>query len=73
MVYPVLQINQDDSTMNVILTDTNDESELILYEPEDTACLFFDLLDMFLSQYDAGYERGYGDACEDNEIDEDMM
>ena len=73
MIYPILQINQDDLTMSVILTDTDDESELIICDPEDTACLFFDLLDMFLSQYDAGYERGYGDACEDNEIGEDIM
>lgn len=72
MVYPVLQINQDDLTSTIIITETQSNDELILGEAEDTPTLFLALLEMFMCQYDSGYEDGYMDAIDDqDEQDED--
>lgn len=67
MVYPVLQINQDDLTSTIIITETQSNNELILGEAEDTPTLFLGLLEMFMCQYDSGYEDGYMDAIDDQD------
>ena len=72
MVYPVLQINQDDLTSTIIITETQYDNELILGEAEDTPTLFLALLEMFMCQYDSGYEDGYmSDIDDQDEQDED--
>ena len=67
MVYPVLQINQDDLTSTIIITETQYDNELILGEADDTPTLFLALLEMFMCQYDSGYEDGYMDAITDQD------
>ena len=67
MVYPVLQINQDDLTSTIIITETQYDNELILGEAEDTPTLFLALLEMFMCQYDSGYEDGYMSAIDDQD------
>lgn len=67
MVYPVLQINQDDLTSTIIITETQSNEELILDEAEDMPTLFLALLEMFMCQYDSGYENGYMDAVDDQD------
>lgn len=67
MVYPVLQINQDDLTSTIIITETQSNEELILGEAEDMPTLFLALLEMFMCQYDSGYEDGYMDAVDDQD------
>lgn len=67
MVYPVLQINQDDLTSTIIITETQSNEELILDEAEDMPTLFLGLLEMFMCQYDSGYEDGYMDAVDDQD------
>ena len=72
MVYPILQINQDDLTSTIIITETQSNEELILGEAGDTPTLFLALLEMFMCQYDSGYEDGYMSAIDDqDEQDED--
>lgn len=67
MVYPVLQINQDDLTSTIIITETQSNNELILGEADDTPTLFLALLEMFMCQYDSGYEDGYMSAIDDQD------
>lgn len=67
MVYPVLQINQNDLTSTIIITETQSNEELILDEAEDMPTLFLALLEMFMCQYDSGYEDGYMDAVDDQD------
>lgn len=67
MVYPVLQINQDNLTSTIIITETQYDNELILGEAEDTPTLFLALLEMFMCQYDSGYEDGYMSAIDDQD------
>ena len=68
MVYPVLQINQDDLTSTIIITETQYDNELTLSRTaEDTPTLFLALLEMFMCQYDSGYEDGYMDAIVDQD------
>ena len=67
MVYPVLQINQDDLTSTIIITETQYDNELILGEAEDTPTLFLALLEMFMCQYDSGYEDGYMASIDDQD------
>ena len=67
MVYPVLQINQDDLTSTIIITETQYDNELILGEADDTPTLFLALLEMFMCQYNSGYEDGYMDAIVDQD------
>ena len=67
MVYPVLQINQDDLTSTIIITETQYDNELILGEADDTPTLFLALLEMFMCQYDSGYEDGYMSAIDDQD------
>lgn len=67
MVYPVLQINQDDLTSTIIITETQSNEEFILGEADDTPVLFLALMEMFICQYDSGYEDGYMDAVDDQD------
>ena len=67
MVYPVLQINQDDLTSTIIITETQYDNELILGEADDMPTLFLALLEMFMCQYNSGYEDGYMDAIVDQD------
>ena len=67
MVYPVLKINQDDLTSTIIITETQSNEELILDEADDTPTLFLALLEMFMCQYDSGYEDGYMSAIDDQD------
>lgn len=67
MVYPILQINQDDLTSTIIITETQYDNELILGEADDTPTLFLALLEMFMCQYDSGYEDGYMSAIDDQD------
>ena len=67
MVYPVLQINQDDLTSTIIITETQSNEELILGEADNTPTLFLTLLEMFMCQYNSGYEDGYMDAIVDQD------
>ena len=67
MVYPILQINQDDLTSTIIITETQYDNELILGEADDTPTLFLALLKMFMCQYDSGYEDGYMSAIDDQD------
>lgn len=68
MVYPVLQINQNDSTSTIIITETQYDNELTLSRTaEDTPTLFLALLEMFMCQYDNGYEDGYMAAVDDQD------
>lgn len=65
MVYPVLKINQDDSNdMEVVIIDTKYENELSIQDTDtdNIPSLFYILTDMFLSQYEHGYEMGYADG-----------
>lgn len=68
MVYPVLKINQDDLTSTIIITETQYDNELTLSRTaEDMPTLFLALLEMFMCQYDSGYENGYMDAVDDQD------
>lgn len=68
MVYPVLQINQDDLTSTIIITETQYDNELTLSKTaDDTPTLFLALLEMFMCQYDSGYEDGYMAAIDDQD------
>lgn len=67
MVYPVLKINQDDSNdMEITIIDTEYENELSVKDTDDIPSLFYILTDLFLSQYEHGYEMGYADGSYDS-------
>ena len=67
MVYPVLKINQNDSNdMEIIIIDTEYENELSIQDADDIPSLFYILTDLFLSQYEHGYEMGYADGSYDS-------
>lgn len=61
MVYPVLKINQDDYEIEFV--DTQGEYELSI--EIDTPELFYNLMELFLEQYNYGYETGYTNAIDD--------
>lgn len=68
MVYPILKINQDDSNdMEIVIIDTKYENELSIQDTDtdNIPSLFYILTDMFLSQYEHGYEMGYADCSYD--------
>lgn len=66
MVYPILKINQDDSNdMEIVIIDTEYENELSIQDVDDIPSLFYILTDMFLSQYEHGYEMGYDEGWAD--------
>lgn len=74
MVYPILKINQDDSNdMEIVIIDTKYENELSIQDTDtdDIPSLFYILTDMFLSQYEHGYEMGYTDGSYDSDEGED--
>lgn len=72
MVYPILKINQNDSNdMEIIIIDTEYENELSIQDTDDIPSLFYILTDMFLSQYEHGYEMGYADGSYDSDEGED--
>lgn len=67
MVYPILKINQDDSNdMEIVIIDTEYENELSIQDTDDIPSLFYILTDLFLSQYEHGYEMGYADGSYDS-------
>lgn len=73
MVYPVLKINQDDSNdMEIIIIDTEYENELSIQDTDDIPSLFYILTDLFLSQYEYGYEMGYTDCSYDSDEGDDQ-
>lgn len=72
MVYPVLKINQNDSNdMEIIIIDTEYENELSIQDTDDIPSLFYILTDLFLSQYEHGYEMGYADGSYDSNEGDD--
>lgn len=72
MVYPILKINQDDSNdMEIVIIDTEYENELSIQETDDIPSLFYILTDLFLSQYEHGYEMGYADGSYDSNEGDD--
>lgn len=72
MVYPILKINQNDSNdMEIIIIDTEYENELSIQDTDDIPSLFYILTDMFLSQYEHGYEMGYADGSYDSNEGDD--
>lgn len=72
MVYPILKINQDDSNnMEITIIDTEYESELSIKNTDDIPSLFYVLTDLFLSQYEHGYETGYADGSYDSDGGDD--
>lgn len=72
MVYPVLKINQDDSNdMEIIIIDTEYKNELSIQDTDDIPSLFYILTDLFLSQYEHGYEMGYADGSYDSDEGDD--
>lgn len=67
MVYPILRINQGDlNDMEIIIIDTEYENELSIQDTDDIPSLFYILTDLFLSQYEHGYEMGYADGSYDS-------
>lgn len=67
MVYPILKINQNNSNdMEIIIIDTEYENELSIQDTDDIPSLFYILTDLFLSQYEHGYEMGYADGSYDS-------
>lgn len=67
MVYPILKINQDDlNDMEIVIIDTEYENELSIQDTDDIPSLFYILTDLFLSQYEHGYEMGYADGSYDS-------
>lgn len=63
MVYPILKINQEDSNdMEIVIIDTEYENEVSIKDADDIPSLFYILTDLFLSQYEHGYEMGYADG-----------
>lgn len=72
MVYPILKINQDDlNNMEITIIDTEYESELSIQDTDDIPSLFYILTDLFLSQYEHGYEMGYADGSYDSDEGDD--
>lgn len=72
MVYPILKINQDDSNdMEITIIDTEYENELSLQDTDDIPSLFYILTDLFLSQYEHGYEMGYVDGSYNSDEGDD--
>lgn len=72
MVYPILKINQDDlNDMEIIIIDTEYENELSIQDTDDIPSLFYILTDLFLSQYEHGYEMGYADGSYDSDEGDD--
>lgn len=72
MVYPILKINQDDlNDMEITIIDTEYESELSVKDTDDIPSLFYILTDLFLSQYEHGYEMGYADGSYDSDEGDD--
>lgn len=72
MVYPILKINQDDSNdMEIVIIDTEYENELSIQDTDDIPSLFYILTDLFLSQYEHGYEMGYADGSYDSDEGDD--
>lgn len=72
MVYPILKINQDDSNdMEITIIDTEYENELSIQDTDDIPSLFYILTDLFLSQYEHGYEMGYADGSYDSDEGDD--
>lgn len=67
MVYPVLKINQDDYEIEFV--DTQGDYELSI--EIDTPELFYSLMELFLEQYNYGYETGYTNAVDDCLEDEE--
>lgn len=73
MVYPILKINQDDSNdMEITIIDTEYENELSIQDTDDIPSLFYILTDLFLSQYEHGYEMGYADGSYDSDEGDDQ-
>lgn len=75
MIYPTLHIAQDQSlSVNLIDTDyPSDENPIMSFADtgEGTGEAFMVLLQAFLSQYNIGYEDGYGTGYYDSILDED--
>lgn len=72
MVYPILKINQDNlNDMEIAIIDTEYENELSIKDTEDIPSLFYILTDLFLSQYEHGYEMGYADGSYDSDEGDD--
>lgn len=72
MVYPVLKINQDNlNDMEITIIDTEYENELSIQDTDDIPSLFYILTDLFLSQYEHGYEMGYADGSYDSDEGDD--
>ena len=72
MVYPILKINQDDSNdMEIVIIDTEYKNELSIQDTDDIPSLFYILTDLFLSQYEHGYEMGYADGSYDSDEGDD--
>lgn len=72
MVYPILKINQDDlNDMEITIIDTEYENELSVKDTDDILSLFYILTDLFLSQYEHGYEMGYADGSYDSDEGDD--
>lgn len=72
MVYPILKINQDDlNDMEITIIDTEYENELSIQDTDDIPSLFYILTDLFLSQYEHGYEMGYADGSYDSDEGDD--
>ena len=61
MVYPVLKINQDDYQIEFVDSQGEYELSISIDEPE----LFYSLMELFLEQYNCGYDTGYTNAIDD--------
>ena len=67
MVYPVLKIKQDDYEIEFVDTQDGYELSIEIDNPE----LFYSLMELFLEQYNYGYETGYTNAVDDCLEDEE--
>lgn len=76
MIYPILQINPDQSLIIKIYDTLYEPDPIISFEDigNETPESFYTLLTLFINQYNIGWEDGYvigyQDAGEDNEEEE---
>lgn len=70
MVYPVLKINQDSYQIEFV-NSQGEHDVSVEVEPIGAPELFYDLLTLFLDQYNCGYDTGYTNAVDDCLEDEE--
>lgn len=73
MIYPILNINQNNQCTISIIDNDEPEPVIIIEESTDNVLpTFYTLLCLFISQYNIGYGDGYEDGYADR-ADEDGM